>query len=166
VLTVVLSLCIGALLLVGILKECPVAMLPAMIIMVCASKLCEVVQCKTNSNDLQIIQIVACVVVGVILIIPWWHVPSIIAGFMYLLAVLLQIWFFTVVFACYRYLRDKLNAKMSLPTAYVTQTNLVRFDFCMYIDWVSDGRLVAGDVPYDLHTDHCTGLCTGLSAVA
>ncbi len=39
-------------------------------------------------------------------------------GCVYLLAVLLHIWFFTIVLACYRYLHDKFAAATSLPTAY------------------------------------------------
>ncbi len=44
----VVSLCISALMLIGILKERPVLVLPAMVIMVCASEFCGVVQCKTK----------------------------------------------------------------------------------------------------------------------
>jgi hypothetical protein len=43
----------------------------------------------------------------------------------------LQIWFFTVLLACYRYLWDKRVSAKSLPTAQITQNDKVRFDFCM-----------------------------------
>jgi len=43
----VVELCMSTLLLIGILKERPVLMLPAMVIMVCASEFYGVVLCKT-----------------------------------------------------------------------------------------------------------------------
>jgi hypothetical protein len=57
-----------------------------------------------------------------------YKVAFIITGCVYLLVVVpLEIWFFTVVLACYRYLRDKLVAAALLPSAYAKQTNPVRF---------------------------------------
>ncbi len=63
----------------------------------------------------------------------------IVTGFVYLIVIVpLQIWFFTVVLACYRYLRDKLDAATSLPSAYVKQTNPVRSVFVCF-DGVNGG---------------------------
>jgi hypothetical protein len=45
VITVILSLSMATLLLIGILREIPVLMLPSMVIMVC--EFCGIVQCKT-----------------------------------------------------------------------------------------------------------------------
>jgi hypothetical protein len=47
-------------------------------------------------------------------------------GFVFLLIVQLEIWFFTVLLACYHYLCDKLVAAASLPTTatvYPAQLN-------------------------------------------
>ncbi len=41
-----------------------------------------------------------------------------VAGLVFLLVVLLDIWYFTILLACYRYLHDNLAAATSLPTAY------------------------------------------------
>jgi hypothetical protein len=55
-----------------------------------------------------------------------------IMGCLYLFVALpIQIWFFTVLLACYRYLCDKRVSAKSLPTTHVTQNDQVRFDFCM-----------------------------------
>jgi len=39
-------------------------------------------------------------------------------GILHLFVVLLDIWYFTILLACYRYLRDKLVAVTPVPTAY------------------------------------------------
>jgi len=130
ILGVALSLLMSVLLLVGILKEMPVLMIPSMVIMV--------------------IEIVLAVVGGMMFIIwPLVDVDGMVRrmgydddltssqeatikgtfigmGVVYLLCVLILIWFFTVILACYRYLRDHLIAATSLPTTtYVAQTNQV-----------------------------------------
>ncbi|CAM6005125.1 unnamed protein product [Sphagnum balticum] len=54
-----------------------------------------------------------------------YYVACMITGVLFLLVVLpLQIWLFTVVVACYRYVRDKLVAATSLPTAYTLVKNV------------------------------------------
>jgi len=128
ILAVALSLAMSVLLLIGILREIPVLMIPAMVIMV--------------------IEIVMYVVLGIMFVV--WALVNldgmvdtlggklndsdvaavrggfIAVGVVFLLCVLLQIWFFTVILACYRYLRDHLIAATSLPTTtYVAQANQV-----------------------------------------